>query len=105
VLRQVLFLGRSRAWAGLVLGSLLLLVEVLRIYLLIQHTVSKWCSSEIVHKGCGGIDHWHQTEFQAHGDFLIQACPWAGRYSMFTSYLDELKLGVLQFKRSFLHIQ
>ncbi len=29
--------------------------------LLIQHTVSRWCSSGCVHEGCGGVDHWLQT--------------------------------------------
>ena len=30
--------------------------------LLIQHTVSRWCSSGCVHEGCGGVHHWLQTE-------------------------------------------
>ncbi len=29
---------------------------------LIQHTVSRWCSSGCVHKGCGGVDRWLQTD-------------------------------------------
>jgi hypothetical protein len=30
--------------------------------LLIQHTVSRWCSSGCVHEGCGGVDRWLQTD-------------------------------------------
>ena len=30
--------------------------------LLIQHTVSRWCSSACVHEGCGGVDGWLQTD-------------------------------------------
>ncbi len=30
--------------------------------LLIQHTVSRWCSSGCVHEGCGGVDCWLQTD-------------------------------------------
>ncbi len=30
--------------------------------LLIQHTVSRWCSSGCVHDGCGGVDRWLQTK-------------------------------------------
>ncbi len=30
--------------------------------LLIQHTVSRWCSSGCVYKGCGGVDRWLQTD-------------------------------------------
>ena len=30
--------------------------------LLIQHTVSRWCSSACVHEGCGGVDRWLQTD-------------------------------------------
>ncbi len=30
--------------------------------LLIQHTVPRWCSSGFVHKGCGGVDRWLQTD-------------------------------------------
>ena len=29
---------------------------------LIQHTVSRWCSSGCVHEGCGGVDRWLQTD-------------------------------------------
>ena len=29
--------------------------------LLIQHTVSRWCSSGCVHEGCGCVDRWLQT--------------------------------------------
>ena len=39
--------------------------------LLIQHTVSRWCSSGCVHKGCGGVDHWLQTEDWALPGFLL----------------------------------
>jgi hypothetical protein len=39
--------------------------------LLIQHTVSRWCSSGCVHEGCGGVHHWLQTEDQAPQDFLL----------------------------------
>jgi hypothetical protein len=38
-----------------------------RVNLLIQHTVSRWCSSGRVHEGCGGVDHWLQT-----GDWALQ---------------------------------
>ncbi len=38
--------------------------------LLIQHTVSRWCSSDRVHEGCGGVDRWLQTKDQALLDFL-----------------------------------
>jgi hypothetical protein len=31
--------------------------------LLIQHTVSRWCSSGCVHRGCGGVDCWLQTKY------------------------------------------
>ncbi len=30
--------------------------------LLIQHTVSRWCSSGCVQEGCGGVDRWLQTK-------------------------------------------
>ena len=30
--------------------------------LLIQQTVSRWCSSGCVHEGCGGVDPWLQTD-------------------------------------------
>ncbi len=30
--------------------------------LLIQHTVSRWCSPDCVHEGCGGVDRWLQTD-------------------------------------------
>ena len=30
--------------------------------LLIQHTVSRWCSSGCVHEGCGSVDRWLQTD-------------------------------------------
>ena len=39
--------------------------------LLIQHTVSRWCSSGCVHEECGGVHHWLQTEDQAPQDFLL----------------------------------
>ena len=39
--------------------------------LLMQHTVSRWCSSGCVHEGCGGVHHWLQTEDQAPQDFLL----------------------------------
>jgi hypothetical protein len=42
-----------------------------KIYLLIQHIVSKWCSSEVVHEGSGNVYCWFQTESQAPGDILI----------------------------------
>jgi hypothetical protein len=32
--------------------------------LLIQHTVSRWCSSGCVNKGCGGVNRWLQTADQ-----------------------------------------
>ncbi len=34
----------------------------LKTNLLIQHTVSRWCSSGCVHEGCGGVDRWLQTD-------------------------------------------
>ena len=40
--------------------------------LLIQHTGSRWCSSNCVHEGCGGVDRWLQTEDQALQDFLYR---------------------------------
>jgi hypothetical protein len=39
----------------------------LKFNLLIQHTVSRWCSSGCVHEGCGGVDRWLQT-----GDWSFQ---------------------------------
>ena len=30
--------------------------------LLIQHTVSRWCSSGCVHEGCGSVHHWLLTD-------------------------------------------
>jgi hypothetical protein len=39
--------------------------------LLIQRTVSRWCSSGCVHEGCGGVDRWLQTKDQALLAFLL----------------------------------
>ncbi len=39
--------------------------------LLIQHTVSRWCSSGCVQEGCGGVDHWLQTKDWALPGFLL----------------------------------
>ncbi len=39
--------------------------------LLIQHTVSRWCSSGCVHEGCCGVDHWLQTKDWAFPGFLL----------------------------------
>ncbi len=46
--------------------------------LLIQHTVSRCCSSDCVHEGCGSVDRWLQTKDQALLDFLFLGNP-AGR--------------------------
>ncbi len=52
--------ARSRKMALFTIGNLL-----------IQHTVSRWCSSGCVHEGCGGVDHWLQTEDWALPGFLL----------------------------------
>ncbi len=40
--------------------------------LLIQHSVSRWCSSGCVHEGCGGVHHWLQTEDWCLPDFFYR---------------------------------
>jgi hypothetical protein len=40
--------------------------------LLIQHTVSRWCSSGCVDEGCSGVDRWLQIKDQALQDFLYR---------------------------------
>ncbi len=40
--------------------------------LLIQHTLSRWCSSDCVHEGCGNVNHWLQTEDQLHWIFFYR---------------------------------
>ena len=39
--------------------------------LLIQHTVSRWCSSGCVHERCGSVHHWLLTEVWCLPDFLL----------------------------------
>ncbi len=39
--------------------------------LLIQNTVSRWCSSGCVNAGCGVVHRWLQNEEQALLDFLL----------------------------------
>jgi hypothetical protein len=60
--------------------------------LLIQHTVSRWCSSGCVHEGCGGVDHWLQTKDWALPDFLLQATQQAGQYRMPPSCAEAAEL-------------
>jgi hypothetical protein len=43
-------------------GKGLLQSVTMNFNLLIQHTVSRWCSSGCVHEGCVGVDRWLQTD-------------------------------------------
>jgi hypothetical protein len=45
--------------------------SLLGTYWFSMYTVSRWCSSGCVHKGCGGVHHWLQTEDWALPDFLL----------------------------------
>ncbi len=72
--------SRLRCWRGCVTGSERAPVIRARSRkvvlftignLLIQHTVSRWCSSGCVHEGCGSVNHWLQTEDWALPGFLL----------------------------------
>ncbi len=54
--------GHAPYSEGAPLGKGLFQSVTMNFNLLIQHTVSRWCSSGCVHEGCGGVDHWLQTD-------------------------------------------
>ncbi len=60
--------------------------------LLIQHTVSRRCSSGCVHEGCGGVNHCLQTKDHALLDFLLQSPQQAGQYNMPRSCAETAEL-------------
>jgi hypothetical protein len=63
-------------------GGALSQCHIEKLNLLIQHTVSRWCSSGCVHEECGGVDRWLQTKDLVLPDFLLYATHQAGQYRM-----------------------
>ena len=49
-------------WGRALLEKGLFQSVTMNLNLLIQHTVSRWCSSGCVHEGCGSVHHWLLTD-------------------------------------------